>query len=363
MAWFLYRDGAWRVLVPLVVVCTGVAGLSLVPSGQPARETILGRNEYWIRSLVFSPDGKTIAASGGVVDRRQELVLWDVASGQRRTLPLGEGPSIEALGFSPDGKWLGLARRDLCVKLLDVASGREEASFASPPGWQQCLFFSPDSRELILLDSVGSVSAWNLADRTSHRLPVPAQGRFRACRSGLLYPAEGAEGGLGRGGLACVWHAATLRECGRFRIPPNTIWSAAAVSSAGQAAALATADGGLCFYDLASGESWSAPQPHPYADPMNCLAFSADGETMVSGGQDHAVKLWDVATGQEIAALGEHEAAVFAVDFSPDGRQVASGGFDKTVRLWNIERLRRPSTPAQARPALALDVRLQGFHP
>jgi WD40 repeat protein len=339
-----------------------MAGLSLVPSVQPARERILGRNEYWIRSLVFSPDGKTIAASGGVVDRMQELVLWDIASGQRRTLLLGEGPSIEALTYSPDGKWLGLVRRDLAIKLLDAASGREEASFASSPGWQQCLFFSPDSRELILLGSERSVSAWSLAERTMRRLPVPAQGRFRACRTGLLYPAEGREDGLARGGMACVWHAGARRERGQFRTPPDTVWSAAAISPAGQTVALATADGGLTLYDLASGQNCHVPPPQPYADPMNCLAFSADGQTLVSGGQDHAVKLWDAATGQEIATLGEHEAAVFAVDFSPDGRQVASGGFDKTVRLWDIERLRRPTTPAQVRPALAAGVRLQGFH-
>src|SRR5262249_145463 len=43
-----------------------------------------------------------------------------------------------------------------------------------------------------------------------------------------------------------------------------------------------------------------------------------------SGSEDRSVRLWDVATGRELAALEGHTWAVDALAFSPDGRSLAS---------------------------------------
>jgi WD40 repeat protein len=66
------------------------------------------------------------------------------------------------------------------------------------------------------------------------------------------------------------------------------------------------------------------------------VAFSPDGKTLASAGDDQSVKLWDVATGQERASLRGHGQAVMSVAFSPDGRTLASASADKTVRLWGM---------------------------
>jgi WD40 repeat protein len=88
--------------------------------------------------------------------------------------------------------------------------------------------------------------------------------------------------------------------------------------------ALASSEGRTCFFNLQTGTSWTSDSR--LEEPVNCLCFSLDKQTLVSGGQDHRVRLWQVATGEEIGILGEHEGAVFAVAFAPDGRHVASGG-------------------------------------
>jgi WD40 repeat protein len=283
---FLPKGGAWRSLLPLILVAAVTVGVFLAETQDVAPVRILGQNQHWIRSLVFSPNGKMLAAGGGVVGDKQELVLWDVVTGQRRTVLLGDGPSVEALAFSPDGKWLGLVERWLSVRVLDAASGEKQASFPTPSYWQECLCFSADSRQLFVLGSDDRLGVWDVTERTLRWLPGPAPGVFCASRSGILFTAPGSEIG--------VWDITTGKERGRFPIPPSTTWSAAA---------------------------------------------------MVSSGQDHAVKLWDVHTGEEVATLGRHDAAVFAVDIAPDGRHVASGGFDKTVRLWDIEGLRTTTQP------------------
>ncbi|MGF1566496.1 MAG: NACHT and WD repeat domain-containing protein [Nodosilinea sp.] len=68
---------------------------------------------------------------------------------------------------------------------------------------------------------------------------------------------------------------------------------------------------------------------------VNSVALSADGNTLVSGGSDGTVRLWD-RQGQPIAVPFQgHQGGVNSVALSADGSIVVSGGSDGTVRLWN----------------------------
>jgi WD40 repeat protein len=66
------------------------------------------------------------------------------------------------------------------------------------------------------------------------------------------------------------------------------------------------------------------------------VAYSPDGKRLLTGGQDMTVRLWDVATGQELCRLRGHKAVVWSVAFSPDGRLALSGSADRTLRLWRL---------------------------
>lgn len=69
------------------------------------------------------------------------------------------------------------------------------------------------------------------------------------------------------------------------------------------------------------------------------IAFAPDGKTLASSSLDHTIKLWDLATGVEIATLKGHSDWVNSVAFSADGQWLASSGTDDTIRLWNLKQM------------------------
>jgi WD40 repeat protein len=75
--------------------------------------------------------------------------------------------------------------------------------------------------------------------------------------------------------------------------------------------------------------------PMPSDLGLGSLEFAPDGSRMVTAGVDGNARLWDPATGAELAVMSGHSGPVTAARFSPDGALIATGGTDGTVRLWD----------------------------
>ncbi|KAJ7199412.1 quinon protein alcohol dehydrogenase-like superfamily, partial [Mycena pura] len=108
-----------------------------------------------------------------------------------------------------------------------------------------------------------------------------------------------------------------------------------AFSLDGQHIVSGSSDQTLRIWDAATGAAIGKPlQGHN--DAVSSVVFSPDGQRIVSGSGDKMVRIWDAATG---AAIGEplqgHNDAVSSVAFSPDGQRIVSGSGDRTVRIWD----------------------------
>jgi WD40 repeat protein/DNA-binding SARP family transcriptional activator len=77
---------------------------------------------------------------------------------------------------------------------------------------------------------------------------------------------------------------------------------------------------------------------HGHGDQVRSVVISPDGRSFASGGDDNAIRLWDLATGKPLGLpFNGHTGNVRGVAFSPDGRLLASASFDDTVMLWDVE--------------------------
>jgi WD40 repeat protein len=91
----------------------------------------------------------------------------------------------------------------------------------------------------------------------------------------------------------------------------------------------------LRLWDLATGQE--VRQFAGHTQLVRAVAFSPDGKLAVSGSYDKTVRLWDVASGKEVRTLTGNNAPVYAVAFSPGGRYLLSGSSDRRARLWDVE--------------------------
>jgi WD40 repeat protein/serine/threonine protein kinase len=108
-----------------------------------------------------------------------------------------------------------------------------------------------------------------------------------------------------------------------------------ALSPDGKTLAWGGEDRAVRLWDLTTGEGRGVLTGH--TSKVAAVAFSPDGKMLASGSNDSTARLWDVAAGRELAVLRGHKlGSVRSVTFSPDGRLLATGGSDQTVRVWEI---------------------------
>ena len=236
-----------------------------------------------VKTVVFSPDGKTLAS----VAYDRTLRLWDVAS--RREIKTFSDPASLPMfaAFSPDGKTLASADNKATVRLWDINSGLAFKTFSGHTNVVASVAFSPD----------GSMLASGSWDKTLRLWDVT---------SGLeLKILSGHTRGV----------------------------TALAFSPDGKTLASSSEDKTLRLWDVASGLELKTF--HGHTAQVYSVAFSPDGKTLVSGGFDQTLRLWAVVSGLELKTLIGHASVVSSVAFSPDGETVASGSWDKTLRLWD----------------------------
>ena len=130
-----------------------------------------------------------------------------------------------------------------------------------------------------------------------------------------------------------VWDAKTGKQLRELKGHINNVRSVA-FSLDGNQIVSGSTDGSVQVWDAKTGEQLRELQGH--ANNVNSVAFSPDGNQIVSGSADQSVWVWDAKTGDQLMELQCHTKIVTSVAFSPDGKKIVSGSAE-SVKVWDAK--------------------------
>lgn len=118
-------------------------------------------------AAAISPDGKQVAVGQGGETDTGKVHLLETETGKLIKTVSGHQYGITAIAYSKDGQHLFTAGRDTCVRIIQVADGKEVAAIGTPRGgqfkdWISAISLSADETHLAAADIAGQVAVWKL---------------------------------------------------------------------------------------------------------------------------------------------------------------------------------------------------------
>ncbi|HEX2569408.1 MAG TPA: AAA family ATPase [Polyangia bacterium] len=297
-----------------------------VPAGKPLCAFIGHHRD--VRSVAFSPDGQTLAS--GSVDKK--VRLWTVGTGEPRRTLTGYDNWVESVAFSPGGQTLAAASLDGTVRLWEVATGRPLRTLTGLDCTVECVAFSPDGQILAAGSIDTKVWLWEVATGRPLQSLTRQDGEPGGEVKGVAFSPDGQILAVTCDRAVRLWEVATGRALLTLAWQGQDLMDVA-FSPDGQVLAVGC-DDAVRLWEVATGRPLRALTGH--GGWVQSVAFSPDGRLLASGAYDRTVRLWDVATGRPLRVLAGHRSEVTSVAFSPDGQILASGSEDRTVQLWEV---------------------------
>lgn len=325
--------------------------------GQVSRfDVVTGKRLYRIENVspfALSLDGKLLATGEGSkgeivlrkADTREKL---RTLTGHKRADPGPPADSsrndvyVESLAFSPDGKWLASrALYDDFVRIFEVETGKEKHTLPCPSLWGMTLAVSPDGCVATYRQpkdsndkTKTSIVLWDMATgKVVQEFDWSPQ--WGPGYHGLTFSPDGKwmAGDRGKSTL-CVWDRATGKI--RYSTPhrPGLTYSSPTFSKDGDT--LVACNGAAEMWDLKSGRHMLAHEGH--LAMIRALDLTADGT--IAASSDHLnIILWDVKAGKELRRI-DKAAGASSLSFSPDGKTLATNGDSDDNRsyavLWDV---------------------------
>ncbi|MFN6564773.1 MAG: WD40 repeat domain-containing protein [Nostoc sp. ChiSLP01] len=243
-----------------------------------------------VNSVAVTPDNLTLASGSN----DKNIKIWSLSTGEIQRTLIGHTNKVNAVVFSPDGRLVSCSG-DNTIKFWDWQRGKlvnslEEVHSKSV----DAIAISPDGKILIS-------SSWHI-------------------KVGDLFNGKEISTLEGNG------YISSLAISPDSKIFVNDSYDTIKVREFSKGN----------FLDWWKLKITTPRLLKGHSSKINTLAIGYDGKTLVSGGEDKTVKIWNLQTGELKQTLAGHTGKVNAVAISADSKIIASASNDKTVKIWDL---------------------------
>ena len=307
------------------------------------RDTLIGHVDT-VLTVAFSTDGKTIASGS----RDNTVVLWNTDGNYKNTLP-NHTDTVVSAAFSPDGKTIASASWDSTIILWDAKSLQPRTTIYGHTSGLNSIKFSPDGKTIVSGGDDRIVRLWditsgeNIRSYTGHTgivlsVAFSPDGRTIASASGSNYE----NNWFGYDPSIRLWDTESGIQK-QILLGDRTAVYHVAYSPDGQVLVSSGSDKKAIFWDTATGNPlWTiAGKARTDGDidlngeGVGRVLFSPDG-TMVSSGEKSETSVWDTSSRQLITTFSGTSRKTSESAFSPDGKTLATLYANGEIHLYNI---------------------------
>ena len=343
------------------------------PPQEGRKPLILRGHLAEVLDAAFSPDGRHIvsASNDGTVR------FWSPSTKPRQENFKPLPPDRHSWSLSPGGRWLFLIFTNLTFSVWDLDTWEQSQRQPLPSHKGSVAALFADGRRVALGDADGAVNVFDLA--TMKLVPMQtgfayAVRKVSCSADGSMIVAEAAaDPERPEDRTIKAWDVTTGRQLATFTVEWNNAIDRIPVSPDGRIVVSSAYDGPADFWDLPglnrrtleaeklctsgvaffrdgrvatcsdkTAQIWDPTAQRSmrtmYSDQtaLRSIALSPDERRLAAGdelGPVKKVKVWDVATGQEVAVLSGHREAIIDLAFWPDGNTLVSVSEDR-VSVW-----------------------------
>jgi eukaryotic-like serine/threonine-protein kinase len=342
------------------------------------------QHDSFLTSATYSPDGQRIAT----VSNDSTARIWDTGTGEARISPLRHDSEVTTAHFSSDGQRIVTGSNDKSARLWDVHTGQaltepmrqEHAVLLAKIGaggqrlltfsetdtawlWDMRLLqplavlrwlqtgpfvgrFSPDGRQVVVLDDANAVRVWNAQSGLPQTKPMGHPHPESRIINDVQFSPDGrrlvtaaetvATTPSGYGGEAQIWDASTGEPIGRPLAGSSTM-QRARFSPDGTKLVTSSGDGFIRVWDVESGKQQLEWQSGRVSTQRMAVEFSPNGKMIATSSAGATVQIWDAATGRPLGKPLQHAADVSWLVFDRTGQRLATASMDKTARIWSVQ--------------------------